>query len=372
MTDGAGGRSTPDAASPRPRRRRATRSALLLLVVVVAVVAIAFLASRQGRHAGPSGQAGASGEPATSGEAGASGSIGQGATGTPRSSRKLTTPLLTPPPGSDTRVPGFRHVWLVVMENKTYDQIVGKPDAAFLNELIATGGLATKFQAVAHPSQPNYLALFSGSLQGISDDKPHDLTAPTIADQLEAAHKTWHVYAENVPPGCSQAPTATNGPDGSGKYARKHEPAISFTSISGDPARCANIVDFSGFDPAAAEFELIVPNLCHDMHDCSVAVGDDWLRGFLPRITDSAAYRDNGVLVVTWDEGADGTNPPNRIATIVSGPLVTPGTRSDVPHSHYSLLRTIQDGFGLDCLAESCSANTLGELFAGAAPSPSG
>jgi hypothetical protein len=77
-------------------------------------------------------------------------------------------------------------------------------------------------------------------------------------------------------------------------------------------------------------------------------------------------------VIVTFDEGADGTNPPNRIATIISSPLVAAGTRSSVPHTHYSLLRTIQDGFGLDCLAESCSANSLGEFFSGAVASPSG
>ncbi len=325
------------------------------LAALATIVAMAVSATRPPGRIGPSGQA-----------------LSPGASASATSPRSLTTDLLSPPPGASAAIPKFKHVWLVVMENKTYDQIVSKPDAAYLNELIGKSGLATRYQAVAHPSQPNYLALFSGSRQGVSDDKPHDLTAPTIADQLEAVHKTWHMYAENVPGGCDSSATAADGPDGTGKYARKHEPAISFTSISGNPARCANILPFTGFDPAAADFELIVPNLCHDMHDCSVAAGDVWLRGFLPRITGSKAYRDNGVLFVTWDEGADGTNPPNRVATIISSPLVTPGTRSDVPHTHYSLLRTIQLGYGLDCLAESCSADTLGEFFAGAAPSPSG
>ena len=320
----------------------AIAAAALLTIVVISVSA-----ARPGSQAVPSATASSTG---------------------PRTS----TALLSPPPGSDAPVPPFKHLWLIVLENKTYDQIVGVKAAAYLNDLFGTSGLATRYQAVAHPSQPNYLALFSGSTQGVSDDKPHELTAPTIADQLEAAGKTWRVYAENVPAGCDRSATAHDGPDGSGTYARKHEPAISFASISGNPARCANIVPFKGFDPAAADFELIVPNLCNDMHDCSVAVGDAWLRGFLPTITGSAGYRDRGVVVITFDEGADGTNPPNRIATIVSSPLVVPGMRSTVPHTHYSLLRTIQDGFGLDCLAESCSANTLGEFFAGPGPSPSG
>jgi acid phosphatase len=108
---------------------------------------------------------------------------------------------------------------------------------------------------------------------------------------------------------------------------------------------------------------LIIPNMCHDMHDCGVAAGDAWLRTFVPRITGSAAWHDGGTLFVTFDEGVASTTPPNRIATIVSSPLVPAGTTSDVPHDHYSLLRTVQNAFGLDCLEDSCSANTLGEFF---------
>ena len=248
------------------------------------------------------------------------------------------------------------------MENKSFDQIVGAPTAQYLNSLIAKSGLATAYRAVTHPSQPNYLALFSGSVQGVIDDHKHDITAPTIADQLEAVGLTWRVYAENVPSGCDLSTRATNGPDGSGTYARKHEPAISFTSISGNATRCANIVPFTGFDPAAANFELIVPNLCDDMHDCAVGIGDSFLRDFVPKITESGAWRDGGVLFITWDEAFD--SPQNLVATIVVSPLVPSGFDSSVPHSHYSLLRTIQEGFGLPCLAESCRANTLAEFFA--------
>ena len=130
-----------------------------------------------------------------------------------------------------------------------------------------------------------------------------------------------------------------------------------------NPSRCANILPFTGFDPGAADFSLIIPNLCHAMHDCGITEGDAWLRSFVPQILDSAAWRDGGVLFVTFDEGLDTSTPPNLVATIVSSPSVRPGMTSAVPHTHYSLLRTIQDGFGLPCLEESCSANTLGEFF---------
>lgn len=270
----------------------------------------------------------------------------------------------TPPVAPVARPPALRHVWVIVLENKPYDAIIGSPDAPFLNELAATSGLATRYVSVAKPSQPNYIALFSGSTQRVIDNDPHDIAAPNLADQLEAAGRTWRVYAENVPPGCSTVATSQDGVDGPGTYARKHEPAISFRSIARDPERCANIQPLSAFDPAVGDFTLIIPNLCHDMHDCGIPVGDAWLRTFVPRIIDSPAWRDGGALFVTFDEGVDSTTPPDRVVTIVSSPLVSPGTTSAVPHSHYSLLRTIQDAFGLPCLEETCSANTLGEFFA--------
>ena len=271
--------------------------------------------------------------------------------------------LPSPPVGSVVALPALGHVWVIVLENKAYGQIVGAPEAPYLNALIAQSGLATAYQAVAHPSQPNYLALFSGSTQGVTDNDPHDVDAPTLADQVEAAGRSWRVYAENVPPDCSAVALSSDGSDGPGTYVRKHEPAISFRSISGNPTRCANIQPFTAFDPAAADLSFIIPNVCHDMHDCDVAAGDTWLRSFVPRIVDSAAWRDGGALFITFDEGTGTSTPPNHIVTIVSSPFVAPGTASAVPHNHYSLLHTIQHAFGLDCLADSYAANTLGEFF---------
>lgn len=268
-----------------------------------------------------------------------------------------------PPEASVPLPPALGHIWVIVFENKPSETIVGSADAPYLNELIGKSGLATSYQALAHPSQPNYLALFSGTTQRVTDDLPHDIAAKNLADQIEAAGRTWRVYAENVPPDCSQAVTAQGGPDGPGTYARKHEPAISFTSISRSKIRCANILPFTGFDPGAADFSLIIPNLTHDMHDGTIRQGDDWARAFVPKILESPAWRDGGALVITFDEGLDTSTPPNLIATIVSGPTVRPGMTSAVPHTHYSLLRTIQDSLGLPCLEDSCSSNSLGEFF---------
>jgi len=259
--------------------------------------------------------------------------------------------------------PTFGHVYLLIMENRGITDILTSSKATYLASLIARYGLATNYDSLTRGSQPNYLALFSGSAQGVADDLAHDLPASNLADQLDTAGRTWRVFAENVPPDCFTGTLASGGPDGAGTYARKHEPAISFTDISTDPSRCSRISDFSHFDPSAADLELIVPNLCHDMHDCSTADGDAFLASFVPRIMASPSWA-TSVLFITFDEG-NGVKPhPDRVATIVVAPSVRPGLRSDVHHDHYSLLRTIETVLGLPCLAHSCTANDLSELLA--------
>ena len=227
---------------------------------------------------------------------------------------------------------------------------------------MARYGLATNYRAVAHPSEPNYLALFSGSTQGVTDDGVHNLARQNLANQLEAAGKTWRVFAQNVPPGCFKGATAQNGRDGSGSYARKHEPAVSFKSVYSRPASCRKIRDFTAFAPSAADFELIVPNLCNDMHDCSTAVGDAYLRTFIPRILRSPSMK-GSVLFLTWDEGTSKLGGGGKVATVVIGPTVKRGFRSATPHSHYSLVRTIEAAWGLPCMNRTCFANTMREFF---------
>lgn len=271
------------------------------------------------------------------------------------------SPSATSAATSTPALPAFSHIYLIVMENKDFGKIVGNSDAPYINSLIADYGLATNYSGVAHPSEPNYLALFSGSTQGIADDAIHDFAGQNLADQLEASGKTWKVFAQNVPLDCFTGRTATGGEDGGGTYVRRHEPAISFTDISTSPSRCSNITDFTHFDPAAADFEFIVPNLCNDTHDCSVAKGDVFLHNFVPTILNSPAWQQGGVLFITWDENRG--VPGNRVATLVISKAVPKGFQSDVAHNHYSLLRTIEDAWGLGCLNQTCAANNLNEFF---------
>jgi len=255
-----------------------------------------------------------------------------------------------------------RHVVLIVLENHELGSIVGSADAPYFNSLVKRYGLAANYTGVAHPSEPNYLALFSGSTQGVTDDGVHSISAPNLADQLESHGLTWRVDAENVPLGCSGASIAYNGPDGSGVYARKHEPAISFTSIRANSRRCAQITNFQHFNLTAANFQLVVPNMCHDMHDCSVATGDQFLKSFVGPIIASTAFSQT-LVFITFDEGSSSSGGGGKVATLVIGPHVASGYTSTLAHNHYSMLRTIENLWGLGCLAHSCSANDLHEFF---------
>jgi hypothetical protein len=353
----------------------------LIAGVAIIVVAGVLLVARSGALGG-AGAPGATGP--TDGSTGGSLAIGTGSVGasagpsSPASTGAITsgipggssaasgqasataTPARTPTPvASSGGLPAFKHVYVVIMENEESTSIVGSSNAPYINSLIARYGLATNYTAVAHPSEPNYIALFSGSTHGVTDDGRHDLSGKNLADQIEAHGRDWRVYEQNLPATpCFTGSSSSGGADGSGTYARKHNPAISFTDISGDPARCSKIQDFSHLDPAAADYELIVPNLCNDMHDCSVKTGDTFLKGFLPKILDSPAMA-GSALFLTWDEGSSSAGGGGVVATVVIGPGVPAGFRSGTRYTHYSLVRTIEDAWGLGCLASSCSANDL-------------
>ena len=260
-------------------------------------------------------------------------------------------------------LPAFSNIWLIVLENEEESAIVGNSSAPYLNSLAASYGLATNYDALTHGSQPNYIAMVAGWQVGVTDNDPHDLAAPTLFDQIEASGRTWQMASENNPGNCFTGATASNGEDGTGAYVRRHNPAISFTSISANPTRCALIQDFSHFVPGAASFSLIEPNLCHTMHDCSIAAGDAWLATFVPTIMASSAYQAGGLILITFDEGTTNVGGGGQVATFVISPQAKHGFVSAIPHDHYSLLRTIQAAWNLPCLAVSCTSNDLGEFF---------
>jgi len=241
------------------------------------------------------------------------------------------------------------HVVLLVMENKEAGQVLGSADAPYLGRLAAQGGVATNSYAVTHPSLPNYLALVSGSTQGITDDCT-DCTANArnLADQLESAHRTWGAYLEGLPAPCARPATA-------GRYAKKHDPFAYDDAIAADPSRCRRRVPLTRLAADVRrdrlpDFVFIAPDLCSDTHDCPVSAGDRFLARIVPGLLSSVGP--HGFLVVTYDEGSSdrgccGGSHGGRIATVVAGPDVRPGARMAGAVDHYGVLASIEDAFGL-------------------------
>jgi len=272
----------------------------------------------------------------------------------------VRTPTFTggPTPGSA----GISHVIVVWLENREASAVTTST-MPYLYGLSETYGRADQFYAITHPSLPNYLAFWSGSTQGVTDDADHDLAVASLADQLTAAGKSWRTYAQGYPGGgCGTASTYAGGVDGpgvGGTYARKHNPAMSFTFVSGS-SQCANIQPLANFDPSV-NFAFVAPNLCNDMHDCSPAQGDAFLQAFLPGVFTAPEWAST-LLVVSFDEGTTDANGGGRVFTLVARQGLA-GVTSATPHDHYGLLRTIQYIFGLPCLNASCGAAPLDEFL---------
>jgi acid phosphatase len=285
---------------------------------------------------------------------------------TPTPSPRATpapTPAPTPPPNPTPSpvLPNFSHVYVIVMENHEYSSIVGSSSAPYINSLISQYGVATSYYAVSHPSEPNYLALTSGGTQGVTDDGNYDLAVNNLFDQIDASGRTWRSYEQGYPGGCyagSSAAATVDGPGQAGSYVRKHDPAISYTSISGNGARCANITNLAAFNPAATNFAFIVPNLINDMHDGSIATGDSFLRAFLPQITTSPSFA-NSVVFLTFDEGSSNANGGGHVVTIAITGDMTAGYQAPTFYSHYSMLHTIEQAWGLPYLGNSASASAM-------------
>jgi hypothetical protein len=257
-----------------------------------------------------------------------------------------------PPPAAAAGVPAFSHVFVIVMENHEYGSVVASGAAPYTNSLATSYGLATNYYAASHPSLPNYLALTAGSTFGITSDcTTCFVNATNIADQVEASGRSWKAYMEDMPSPCYIGASYAN-------YALKHDPFMYYNDIRNNAARCAaHIVPFAQFwgdvgSGNVANFVWITPNMCNDTHDCSVATGDNWLRSVVPAITGSAAFRNGGVLFITWDEGSSSAGCcadayGGHVATLVISPRSIAAYRSAIAENHYGLLRTIEDAFRL-------------------------
>jgi acid phosphatase len=242
-------------------------------------------------------------------------------------------------------------VLVVVFENHALDSVLGSPDAPYLTALAASGATLTDAHGVRHPSQPNYLALFSGSTQGVTDDScPLSFSTPNLGSQLLAAGQTFAGYSEGLP--AVGAPVCS-----AGRYARKHNPWADFPALPAavNQPLSALPTDFASLPTVA----FVVPNLCSDMHDCSVATGDAWAKAHLEAYVSWARTHDS-LLVVTFDE--DDNSAANHIATFLVGPMVRVGT-STQRTDHYRVLRTIEAMYGLEPLGSAADTTPLAGIW---------
>jgi hypothetical protein len=256
-------------------------------------------------------------------------------------------PVLTFPSPEPSSTPTPPHVFVIVLENRSYAQVVG---SGYIAQLAQQYAYTSDYHGVSHPSLPNYLALTSGSTYGIADDGWHSLPAGGLGTQLTAAGIAWRAYMEGMSNGCYRSPYP---------YALKHNP---FAYYGGScPAQVVPFTNFAGdMGGDVPRFVWITPDLCHDGHDCSNSVVNAWLAQTVPAILGTSAWSDNGVLFITWDEGEDSAN---SVLTLVihPDPLLH---RSDRGYNHYSLLATIEDYLGLPRLGSAAQATPIDDLLA--------
>jgi acid phosphatase len=255
---------------------------------------------------------------------------------------------------------GPAHIVIIMDENKPATSIIGNRAAPYLTALAKSYALATNYSAITHPSLPNYLALTSGSTDGISTDcNPPGGTCTAavknISDEVSASGRSWRMYAEGMP-----APCTTHNV---GEYAVKHVPFLYYPDVTNDPSYCAaHVVPYSDLTTDLAtpaqlpDYSFVSPNLCDDMHSCSIATGDAWMAKNVPKILNSPAFTtQRSLLVITFDEG---NSANNVVACIFAGSAAKRGYTTATPYTHYSLLRTVESVWGLAPLTRNDAAAT--------------
>jgi phosphatidylinositol-3-phosphatase len=307
------------------------------------------------------------------------------------------TVSLSPTSSSTANAPAFqlKHIFYIMMENHDASQIFGNTaDAPYLNQLANSYGIATRYFGVTHPSLPNYLAAISGDFQGVFDDctaganvvcsgVAHLFGGSTLVDQLEAHQLSWKAYMQSLP-----APGFTGGY--AGLYGQKHDPFMYFASIRNNAARMQRVVPFTQLNADIASgtlpnFVWISPDACNDMHGASgsgvtgcdtydgqIALGDAFIHTLVPQIMHSSAWSEGAAIVIAWDEGnsSDGCckspagNGGGNVPLIV---ITSQGPHhivlSSAAYNHYSLLGTIEQVWGLGCLANTCGMGQAGLLL---------
>lgn len=261
-------------------------------------------------------------------------------------------------------VPEFKHIVMVVFENKEYGTVIGNPKMPYFNILADAYTLLNQHYAVTHPSLPNYIALISGDTHGIASNcEDCFINVPSLPDLIESSGRTWKTYQESMPEPCFIGSTTL--------YVQKHNPFIYFDPIRLDPGRCREgIVPLGQLDVdltlgALPDFVFITPNLCHDAHDCDLDQADPWLDSLMDKLIPYLdSTRQPYLVILTWDEGQGDHSccglpeaAGGRVATVLISPQVKHGFEDVTPYTHYSLLKTIAESWHLPYLGLAADSN---------------
>ena len=269
-------------------------------------------------------------------------------------------------------VPAHDRVVVVILENKSYNQVRTQP---YTMSLMAQGATFTKSFAVSHPSQPNYIALWAGSLLGVTNNNcpatGYPFSAPNLGSACEAAGLTWRAYSENLAVAGSTA-CSYDGSASSGMYTRKHAPWTQFGNLNHANERPYTDLAADLAANTLPNLSFIVPNNCHNSHNsstpgCGVPDADAWLAGHMPAII--AGLGPKGLLVVTWDEDDNISN--NQILTVFVGPQVLDGVSSIQGITHYTLVRMICEALGLTPFAGAAGEASIAGVWEDIVPAKS-
>jgi acid phosphatase len=269
--------------------------------------------------------------------------------------------------------PLFGHVFIVLEENQDSANVLGA-GMPYLTRLAGTYGTATQYYADTHPSIGNYEMLVTGQVLTNDDNQTPQsfpISVDNVVRELVAAGKTWKSYAEDVPS------VGYTGGDFA-NYAVRHNPFPYLTDVQNDPVQVMNLAPFSDLaaDLAAGtlpDYAFIVPNLCDDAHDCSVATADSWLQANIDPLIQSPVFQRDGLLIITFDESeSDNTLGGGQVAFVVVSPFAKPGYQSTTVYQHESTLRLSLEGLGVTQLpGGAASAPQMGEFFTASPPPPS-
>src|SRR5437870_5502967 len=265
-------------------------------------------------------------------------------------------------PISSSATGNFDQLVVVLMENHNLNDIYGP--APYMTQLADQYSFSQHWASITNPSQPNYIAILGASTFGVSGDGNHpNLNHPTLVDLIETSGHTWNAIAEGSGSGCSINPD--RGED--------HFPFLSYTTITGNPARCANLHSGSSADVVTAlnagtNFIWFTPNDGHNMHDNSVSSGDAWLQSWVPGLLTAMAGK-KAALILMFDEAY--TSPP-YIYMGFSGPATKLAYKSTASYSHYSLAKLLEDVWGGGSLGQGdvSAASPLEFFGAGGPPVP--